>query len=324
MNKEDLLIAITESSAIKKITREEVLSAFEKGLGEVREPARKPLSFINILYFIGGLIIFIGIILFVHQQWNILNTPARIAVSLGSGIAAYIVALLISRTKGFTGVASAFYLLFNLVTPVGIYITLHEYSYTSDALTGSTIIYLAMFIATVVSIFISKQSLFRVFAIIFGSMLYFSETHTLLQGSSLNTAEMLEYRFLLLGTSYLLLGYALRQKFTTFTAWLYSVGTFMFLGASFALGGYKPDVTLIWEVGFVGICFAMMGLSVYLKSRAMLIIASLYLMAYILKLTAEYFSDTVGWPLALIGAGFVLIGIGYGTFRINQQYLRQA
>ncbi|MEO6077221.1 MAG: hypothetical protein ABIP54_00355 [Candidatus Andersenbacteria bacterium] len=323
MNKEDLLTAITESSAVKKITREEIISAFEKGLGEVREPARKSLSFINILYFIGGLIIFIGIILFVHQQWNILNTPARIAVSLGSGIAAYIAALLISRTKGFVGVSSAFYFIFNLLTPTGLYITLHEYNYASDLLSASTIIYALMFIATSASIFITKQSIFRVFAVLFGSLLYFSETHTLLQGSSLNTAEMLEYRFLLLGTSYLLIGYALRQKFTTFIAWLYSIGTFMFLGASFALGGYKPDVNLLWEIAFVGICFAMMGLSVYLKSRAMLIIASLYLMAYILKLTAEYFSDTIGWPLALIGAGFVLIAIGYGTFRINQQYLEK-
>ena len=133
---------------------------------------------------------------------------------------------------------------------------------------------------------------------------------------------MLEYRFLLLGASYLLLGYGLRSRFIAIRAWLYGIGSFMFLGASFSLGGFKPEVHQWWEIAFVGICFAMMALSVHFKSRAMLIIASLYLMAYILKLTAEYFSDVIGWPLALIVAGFVLIAIAYGTYSMNRRYLR--
>ncbi len=319
MNKEDLLTAITESAAAKKITREEVLSAFNRGMGEIRQPERKSLSLITILYAIGGLIIFIGLVLFVHQQWGALNTLARILVTLGAGIASYITATLVSRTKNFTGVAFAFNLIFNVLTPLGIYITLHEYSYSSNIVSYSDIIYAIMFIATTASIFITKQGLFRVFSIAFGSMLYFSATHSLLQGSALNTAEMLEYRFLLLGFSYFLIGYACKEKFRVLAAWLYSLGSLMFLGASFALGGYKPNVHIIWEIGFVGICFGMMALSVFLKSRAVLVIGSLYLMGYILKLTAEYFSDVVGWPLALIASGFLLIGIGYGTFIINKR-----
>ena len=319
MNKEDLLTAITESSAAKKITREEVVSAFDRGVGEIRQPGRKSLSLITILYAIGGLIIFIGLVLFVHQQWGALNTLARILVTLGCGIASYITAHLISRTKNLSGVAFAFYLIFNFLTPLGIYITLHEYAYNSNIVSYSDIIYGIMFIATVASVFITKQGVFRFFSIAFGSLLYFSATHSLLQGSALNTAEMLEYRFLILGFSYVLLGYGLRSRFTTLTAWLYSIGSLMFLGASFALGGYKPSVNIVWEIGFVGICFGMMALSVFLKSRSTLVIASLYLMGYILKLTAEYFSDVVGWPLALIASGFLLIGIGYGTFIINKR-----
>ena len=321
MNKEILLTAITESSAAKKITREEMISAFEKGVGEIREPGgrKQPLSLISILYAIGGLIIFIGLILFVHQQWNALNMVARILVTLGSGIASYIAALLISRKKDLHGVAFAFFLIFNLLTPVGIYVTLHEYSYNSEIANYSNIIYGIMFIATTASLFITKQALFRFFSIAFGSMLYFSITHSLLQGSALNTGDMLEYRFLLLGFSYLLLGYGLRLRFATLTAWLYAVGSFMFLSAAFALGGFKPNVNQLWEIGFVAICFGMMALSVFLKSRATLIIASLYLMGYILKLTAEYFSNVIGWPLALIASGFLLIGIGYGTFIINKR-----
>jgi uncharacterized membrane protein YGL010W len=98
----------------------------------------------------------------------------------------------------------------------------------------------------------------------------------------------------------------------------------MFLGAALALGGYAPDANQVWEVLFIGLAFGMMFLSIVLKSRAILIVSSIYLMVYILKITAEYFSETIGWPLALIVAGFTLIAIGYGTFAINQRYLNQA
>ncbi|OGY37199.1 MAG: hypothetical protein A3E36_01200 [Candidatus Andersenbacteria bacterium RIFCSPHIGHO2_12_FULL_45_11b] len=321
MNKEALLTAITEASAAKKVSYEDVIGAFRRGTGEVQQPQKKSLSLINILYAIGGIIVCIGLVLFVHQQWSGISSAARIAITLGSGIAAYIAGTFILRAEGFRGVAFSFFLLFSLLTPFGLFVTLHESHYYSETISYSDIIYMLMFTATTASIFVTKQSLFRVFSIIFGSLLYFSATHSILQGSGLNTVTMLEYRFLLLGTSYLLLGYGLSSKFRTLTAWLYAAGSLMFLGASFALGGFKPDVHQIWEIAFVGICFAGMGLSVYLKSKAMLIIASLYLMAFILKLTAEYFSDTIGWPLALIGAGFMLIAIGYGTYAMSQRYL---
>ena len=322
MNKETLLTTITEASASKKITLEELVSAFQQGVGEIHQPQRKAFSLINILYAIGAAIVFIGIILFVHEQWNSLNSIARILVTLGSGIAAYIAGIFISRAKGFSGVAFAFFFIFTLLTPLGIFIALHEWHYYSETISYSDIMYGLMFAATVSSIFITKQPLFRVFSVIFGSLFYFSASHSILQGSSLNTGTMLEYRFLLLGASYLLLGYGLRSRFIAIRAWLYGIGSFMFLGASFSLGGFKPEVHQWWEIAFVGICFAMMALSVHFKSRAMLIIASLYLMAYILKLTAEYFSDVIGWPLALIVAGFVLIAIAYGTYSMNRRYLR--
>ena len=76
------------------------------------------------------------------------------------------------------------------------------------------------------------------------------------------------------------------------------------------------------SVIYIGLNFGVLFLSVALKSRAMLVIGSLYLMGYILKITAEYFSDSLGWPISLVIAGFALIAVGYGTFRINQKYIK--
>ena len=49
--------------------------------------------------------------------------------------------------------------------------------------------------------------------------------------------------------------------------------------------------------------------------------SSMYLMAYILKITAEYFTDSLGWPLALVLTGLALIAIGYLHFNLKSKYL---
>jgi uncharacterized integral membrane protein len=46
-------------------------------------------------------------------------------------------------------------------------------------------------------------------------------------------------------------------------------------------------------------------------------------MIYILKLTAEYFADTVGWPLALVISGFILMGVGFMSVQLRQKYTKK-
>ena len=80
---------------------------------------------------------------------------------------------------------------------------------------------------------------------------------------------------------------------------------------------------MIWELLFPGIVFAIMFLSIPLKSRSFLIVGAGYLMAYLEKITSEYFSEGLGWPLALIILGFAIIGVGYYAYHLNKKYLAQ-
>jgi hypothetical protein len=47
------------------------------------------------------------------------------------------------------------------------------------------------------------------------------------------------------------------------------------------------------------------------------------LIFYILKLTGEYFTSGLGWPLSLVLAGLAIIGIGYYAVKLNKKYLVQ-
>ncbi len=62
-------------------------------------------------------------------------------------------------------------------------------------------------------------------------------------------------------------------------------------------------------------------LSINLKSGSFLTFGTLFIMAYILKITAEYFTRGLGWPLALVIAGLMLIAIGYLSFYLKKKYI---
>jgi len=122
--------------------------------------------------------------------------------------------------------------------------------------------------------------------------------------------------------SYLFFGYyfsSTKQK--DLSGVLYGFGNLFFLGAALALGGWKPSQNIFWEMIFPGLVFAVLLLSVHLKSKPFLTFGTIFLMAYILKITGEYFSGTLGWPVSLMICGIALIGIGYYAFSLNKKYL---
>ena len=124
------------------------------------------------------------------------------------------------------------------------------------------------------------------------------------------------------GLAYMLLGYSfVGSDREVLTGWLYTFGVFGFLGAAFALGEWKPNQSLFWEAIYPGLVFGIIFLSTHLKSRIFLIFGSLALGAYLSKITAEYFSDSLGWAFSLVIVGFLLMGVAYLAVRLNRRYV---
>lgn len=338
MEKQELLQEIHIAAAGKKISRDEVVAAYDAGVGMpmARVSALKRMSVADVLYFVGGAIVFIGIAILIVQHWDELGVPTRILATLGSGVAAYVVGVLLSRDERFGAVGTAFFFLSALIMPIGLFVVfdsagLEEGSAGMQSVVAS--ILLAVYLA---SWWVFHRTLFIFFNILFGTWLFFGFTSFLILNSPhLATVEFFEYRVLAVGLAYVFLGYVLRdgvvastdeshEEHSVLASWLYAGGVALFLGAALALGGWSPDQNAFWEVIFPGLVFGVIFLSIYLHTRSFLAFGSVYLMAYILKITAEYFSDTLGWPLALVLAGLCLIAIGYGAFRLNRYYLAGA
>jgi len=325
VNKGDLLKQIKELSAQKLITQDEVIAAYNEGSTAEKTDAALTthLGITEILYFIGGAIVFLGIAVLLYQNWTTLNTFTKILSTLGSGMAAYFVGLLFSREEKLELVGQAFFFISALVIPIGIGIAFYEaHAEVTSPGTQSLISAILVFFF-LGSYFVFRKHIFTIFAILYGTWLFFSFTSYLVGSSNqFDAFKFYQYRFLVAGLAYMLLGYAFsKDERAPISGMLYGLGVIGFLGAAIALGGWSPNQNVFWELIFPGLVFGIIFLSVQLKSKSFLIFGSLYLMAYILKITSEYFTEGLGWPLSLVLAGLMLIGIGYYSVYLNRKYI---
>jgi len=323
MDKQQLLSSIAELSSQNLITKDEVLQAFENEKEEKSNTLARKLGVSEVLYFIGGFIVFIGIAILIGQNWSTLNSFTRILVTLGFGIVSYLIGVLFNKEEKYGAVGYAFHLIAALVIPLGLSIVLDEAGYNNTSSVAQSFIAGVLFVMYLASFLVFKKPIFTFFTIAYATWFFFSFTNFFI-GSNPYFADIkfYEYRFLLIGLSYLFLGYYFSStEQRDLTGALYGFGNLFFLGAALALGGWKPSQSIFWEMLFPGLVFAVLLLSVRLKSKSFLTFGTIFLMVYILKITGEYFSGTLGWPLSLMVCGIVLIGIGYYAFTLNRKYL---
>lgn len=321
-SKEEVLQYIREVAKSGLIKREEIIRVFDEG-SRAESTSSSKLGIAEILYYIGGAIVFFGIAILVNQNWNSLDSFTRVLVTLGSSIAAYFAALLFGLRKKTENVGIAFHLISALLMPMGLFITFREAGLSTSGSGMQSLISLILVVVYVLSLAVFKKTIFTFFSIIFGTWLFFSYTNYLIIGSnSLASSDFFLYRVLVAGLAYLFLGYYFSEnKKRSLSGFLYGFGILGFLGAALALGGWKPHQKIIWELAFPALVFGTLFLSVYLKSGSFLTFGTIYLMGYIMKITAEYFSRSLGWPLSLVVIGLLLIASGYLFIHLKRKYL---
>lgn len=323
MNKEELLRQVRSSAAQHLVTRDEVTAAFDAGVGgDVDVEATPQTGISHILYYVGGAVVFLGISVLIWQHWSALNSATKILSTLGSGIAAYVAATFLTRHERLEAVARAFYFISALVTPLGLHVTFDIAGLDTGSHGVQSLISGILLVTFLLSYFVYRKTVFTLFSIMFGTWVFFSVTSFLVGSNPHFGWEFSAYRVLCTGLVYVLLGYSFAQTpQRALTGALYGFGAFLFLGAALALGDWEPNQNWFWELVFPGLVFGVMFLSVYLRSKAFLTFGSIYLMVYILKITWEYFADSLGWPLALVFTGLGLIAIGYLHFNFKKKYL---
>ncbi len=295
------------------------------------------MKFSDIMYYVGGLIVFIGLVILVGQNWDDISFNVRVLITLGSAIVFFASACLLLRGETTKGISYAFFIISALLTPFGYFVLFEHFSTGKDLITYNIIASALCLLQFGIAQMIIKKSVFTPFNLAFGTWLFFALTNMMISDNPLAfpaDTNFQYYRVLLIGLSYLLIGRYISAKGGRFLGLFNNFGILGVLGATFGLfiesntgiysqsfGGYQYPWT-VWLIIFPILTALFMFLSIRFKNLSYLIWGIVFLMFYIFRITYVYFSHTVGWPLALVGMGLLLIFVGFFAVYISNKYIK--
>lgn len=274
--------------------------------------------FAKIFYALGAIVALVGIIFFVAQIWDDLGGAGHILVTLGLGLILAGIGSYFLKTRAESHVGAIYHTIAGLLIPGGAMVTIHETIGLDnlDSLWPVTITFGAIFIFYLLLNIYHKSAVLTFFGLANGTAFLYLLVESMVDGPAYRHEDIYAYLTMVVGLSYLLLAHSFRNGWNkNLVSALNFIGSAGFFGAAFTrVDGSRP-----WEFFFFVLTIGGLALAVYLKSRIILAVSMLFLIAHFVYITREYFADSVGWPILLVIFGFLLIGLGYVSISINKK-----
>jgi hypothetical protein len=267
---------------------------------------------VKVLSYLGGMFVFAGIAIFIALQWDAMASAARVIVTLGSGVVCFVLSLLAAADDRYRGAAIPLMLIAAVLEPTGIMVALYEFGSGGDEQVAALLTAGAMGAQFLLTYTRYKLTTVLLVATFFASAAW---------GLALDLADF-DFSLIALssGLGWLLLGLHFnRGAHDAITPPLFLLGCW---GALYGLFDMVEDSVL--ELGFLAAACALTYLGVWARSRALNFGSTIAILAYTAYFTGEHFADSVGWPIALIVIGLLMIGISALALRIDRKYLRAA
>jgi len=135
-----------------------------------------------VLYFIGGGVVFLGMVFLIAQEWNGFSSAMKIFVTLGSGIAAFVVGVLFANQERLGAAGPAFFLIAALLMPGGLFVTFDEFGINIDT-TLVQIQIAGILLATYLAAYLlMRRNVLLTFAFVFGSWLFMASMDFMVRG----------------------------------------------------------------------------------------------------------------------------------------------
>jgi hypothetical protein len=331
MNKLELLDAVRQMTAAGQVSDVEILDAVRNGhaarsagipaTAPVEQNIRRSLSLSKALYFIGGVVILIGIIILVVQNWKAMGSALQLLVTLGVALATFVAGLILRGRPGVATASMVFTGISGIMFPIGAGVMLDLMGISLSSPSVHMMVAAALLLVFGVMLALMRDVVYAFFSILFGTWLYGAAIAWIMKSTGGYILHLTQYATMVLGIAYLFIAQPLRNASTYYYRRLSTVLSFFGL-----LGILGPVLTIggMWDVLYPFIVFAVMFGSVYLHNGTYLKIGAFFLMVYLIKISAQYFSGSFGWPLALVLAGIMLMVVGYATYYLNNKYIKNA
>lgn len=272
----------------------------------------------KMLYFLGSAVVVIGIVLFVAQVWDDIGAFGRISVTLGLGILFAAIGSVLLKNKPANNIGSVFHGIGGLLIPGGAMVALSELNVDTVSLWPVTITFGVIFAFYIVLNFVHKNAVLTFFAIANGTAFMYLLFEAIVDGSLYDHWEWHAYLTMAVGASYLLLAHSFRDGWNNKL-----IGILHFFGITGILGAAFSQVfdSVPWQMFYFLLIIGGLYLAVFMKSRSILVMSTIFMLAHVSYITGEYFADSVGWPISLVVLGFIFIGLGYASMTINKKYM---
>lgn len=327
MSKEELLQELSTKISTGEISRDEVFNRLNfaapvapQKIGDEGTKKFSHSSVTKMLYVLGAAIVIIGIVIFVAQIWNDIGSLGRIVVTLGLGLLIAAIGSMLLKQRPEDNLGAIFHFIGGMLIPGGAMTTLFELRVDSDWTIAIT--FAGIFVYYLLLNILHRHAILTFFAIANGTAMIYLILNAIAGGPFaewFGVRDIYQYLTMVVGVSYLLLAHAFRGGWNKhLIGALYFFGITGFLGATFLqVFGSVP-----WQLLYFLIVLGGLFLSVYMKSRSVLVMSTLFLIAHVSYITSEYFANSLGWPISLVILGFVFIGLGYASVTINKKYIQ--
>jgi len=262
--------------------------------------------FVKFLAGVGALLAILGVLFFVVLVWNDLGDFGQIIITLGLGIASFIGGCVLLKTLPQRFVGLSLHGLAFVTIPAGVFTSLSKMP--AGEADFSLVVFFVFSILTAIylatDIFL-RSNFFTVATILLGSVAYWSGIFIILENTRL--WEISEFSLILYALPLIIpsrfAAKTLREKSLRFFE---GIGWFSGMIGVWILF-YNSPFQIITAILYL---WAIL-LAIKVKSFTLLVIAFTVLTCFILYINMYYFSGFIGWPLALIGSGGVLVASGY-------------
>ncbi len=308
--KEDALQEIVALAKHHQITLDEITQALQASPYTADKPPSSVLS--KLFGYIGGIFVFAGVAVFISMYWDDFGSAARVIVTLGTGLIAFLMGLVCLTDEKYERAATPLFLMSSLLQPTGIMVMLREYAAGGDARYGLLFMAAYMLIQQGCTFWAKGRTVLAFSAVLFGSV-FFANLFDILDINE-------KLIGIVMGTSLLFIAYALNQsKHSAIAAFWYFIGAVVLLWSVFEV--VKNSAL---EPLYLGLCALIIFVSTTVRSRTLLLVGTLSMLCYIGYYTAKHFANMVGWPIALVMIGIALIGLSSLAVKLNNKYIKPA
>lgn len=307
MSREAALEAIRRLADLHGLSETEIIQVVAKAPASSEKKSTAILG--KILGFLGGIFVFAGLGVFISLYWESMNAAARVIITLGSGLAVFVIAWVGQKQGGAERFTVPLFLISAALQPVGILVAINEFSSGGDWRLA------VLFTSGVMCV---QQGLalrqFRSSTLVFTTLFF----GLWVLWVSLDLLEVDEdFIPLMLGATTIGLCLGLEKTpFRGVTPFWYFFGSVGFFGGLFHLLRASA-VELVFILAACGGVY----LSIVVRSRTLLFCSTMAVLGYIGYFTGQHFLESLGWPLVLIGLGLTLIALSAGAIHVNRRYI---